>query len=171
MNSSDFLLADTKVVFEKTVESQLEDSKTITEYSGPLSQDLIALALASGEYSRFKVDPRMSSGEFEKLYKIWITKAWEKGEVLVFEKMEGMVTWSLENNSAQIGLIAVRDTSRGKGIGESMVKKAEALAYEKGAMKMKIPTQKANVPAINLYHKLGYKVSSQTYVYHYWNPF
>ena len=35
---------------------------------------------------------------------------------------------------------------------------------------MKIPTQKANTPALNLYKKMGYKIASQTNIYHYWNP-
>ena len=163
-------LMDVKLVFEKALKSESTFTDNIELYQGQLTEDLISLALASGEYSRFKVDPRLDQGEFEKLYQIWITKALQKREVLVYGALEGMVTCSVEGELGQIGLIAVKTSSRGKGIGEKLLKKAESWAFEKGARKMKIPTQKANTPALNLYKKMGYKIASQTNIYHYWNP-
>ena len=163
-------LMDVKLVFEKAMKSESTFTDNIALYQGQLTEDLISLALASGEYSRFKVDPRLDQGEFEKLYQIWITKALQKREVLVYGALEGMVTCSVEGELGQIGLIAVKASSRGKGIGEKLLKKAESWAFEKGARKMKIPTQKANTPALNLYKKMGYKIASQTNIYHYWNP-
>ena len=163
-------LMDVKLVFEKALKSESTFTDNIELYQGQLTEDLISLALASGEYSRFKVDPRLDQGEFEKLYQIWITKALQKREVLVYGALEGMVTCSVEGELGQIGLIAVKASSRGKGIGEKLLKKAESWAFEKGARKMKIPTQKANTPALNLYKKMGYKSASQTNIYHYWNP-
>ncbi|MDX5338116.1 MAG: GNAT family N-acetyltransferase [Cyclobacteriaceae bacterium] len=170
INSPEILQTDIKVVFEKILEPEEKSAEWVKEYQGHLTEELTSLAYASGEYSRFKTDPRLKAGEFEKLYHLWITKACEKGEVLVSGEMEGMVSYSLEKELAQIGLIAVKDSSRGKGIGKSLVQKAQALATEKGANKMRIPTQKANLPAMNLYHKMGYEIASQTFVYHYWNP-
>lgn len=169
IKSKDIQLMDVKLVFEKALKSESTFTDNIELYKGQLTEDLISLALASGEYSRFKVDPRLYQGEFEKLYQIWISKAIQKREVLVYGAMEGMVTCSVEGELSQIGLIAVKESSRGKGIGEQLVKKAESWAFEKGASKMKIPTQKANTPALNLYKKMGYKIASQTFIYHYWN--
>ncbi|WP_051287243.1 GNAT family N-acetyltransferase [Algoriphagus mannitolivorans] len=170
INSPEILQTDIKVVFEKILEPEEKSTEWEIEYQGPLTDELISLAYASGEYSRFKIDPRLKAGEFEKLYRLWITKAWKKGEVLVSGEMEGMVTYSVEKELAQIGLIAVKDSSRGKGLGKGLVNNAESSAREKGAIKMHIPTQKTNLPAMNLYHNMGYEIASQTFVYHYWNP-
>ncbi|MAN85653.1 MAG: hypothetical protein CL555_01900 [Algoriphagus sp.] len=119
-------LMDVKLVFEKALKSESTFTDNIELYQGQLTEDLISLALASGEYSRFKVDPRLDQGEFEKLYQIWITKALQKREVLVYGALEGIVTCSVEGELGQIGLIAVKASSRGKGIGEKLLKKAES---------------------------------------------
>ncbi len=169
INSEDIQLMDVKLIFEKALKSESTCSDIIEVYQGELTEDLISLALDSGEYSRFKVDPRLDQGEFEKLYHIWIRKALEKGEVLVDGEMEGMVTCKVDNDLAQVGLFAVKESSRGKGIGKDLLKKAESWAFEKGARIMKIPTQKANTPARSLYEKMGYKIASKTNIYHYWN--
>jgi dTDP-4-amino-4,6-dideoxy-D-galactose acyltransferase len=169
IKSKDIQLMDVKLVFEKALKSESTFTDNIEVYQGELTEELISLALDSGEYSRFKVDPRLDQGEFEKLYHIWMRKALEKREVLVDGEMEGMVTCKVDNDLAQVGLFAVKESSRGKGIGKDLLKKAESWAFEKGARIMKIPTQKANTPATNLYEKMGYKIASQTNIYHYWN--
>lgn len=169
ISSPEILETDSKVVFEKILEPEKKSSEWVKEYQGPLTEELSSLAYASGEYSRFKTDPRLKSGEFEKLYQIWIANSLKRNEVLVFGEMEGMVTCEVNQNSAQIGLIAVQESSRAKGIGENLLKNAESWAYAKGAQTMRIPTQKANIPAMHFYQRMGYKIVSQTFVYHYWN--
>ena len=56
---------DVKLVFEKALKSESTFTDNIELYQGQLTEDLISLALASGEYSRFKVDPRLDQGEFD----------------------------------------------------------------------------------------------------------
>ncbi|SFO48278.1 Ribosomal protein S18 acetylase RimI [Algoriphagus ornithinivorans] len=169
LNSPEILETDRKVVFEKILEHNKENRELVKEYQGPLTDDLITLAYASGEYSRFKTDQRLKFDEFEKLYQVWIGKALERTEVLIFGEMEGMLTCEVKENTTQIGLFAVKESSRGKGIGESLLIKAESRAFEKGANKIMIATQEKNIPATSLYRKMGYKIASKTFIYHYWN--
>ena len=126
------------------------------------------LALESGSFSRFKTDPRLQKGEFEKLYRLWIQKAISIGNVLIAPEMAGMITFDINEETAQIGLIAVDPEHRRKSWGKKLVLAAEKEAFAQGAKTMLIPTQEANIPAVRLYSELGYQLKEQTFIYHFW---
>ncbi|MCL4809445.1 MAG: GNAT family N-acetyltransferase [Thermoanaerobaculia bacterium] len=138
---------------------------------GPLT----ALALAAGEYSRFRVDPRIPSGAFQRLYETWIRRSCA-GEIAdaVIEAREpgiglcGMVTVSVDGDEGSIGLIAVAAEARGRGIGAILLRGAEEFMAGKGATRARVVTQGANRPACRLYESACYDVVSQTDVYHFW---
>jgi ribosomal protein S18 acetylase RimI-like enzyme len=126
--------------------------------------------LESGQFSRFKLDARLAQGEFQKLYKLWVLKAWENQNLVVSEDFSGFVSYSTNAIFAQIGLIAVDATHQRKGIGKLLVQSAEEKARSEGAELMQIATQAANMPACQLYEKLGYEVVERSYVYHFLEP-
>jgi len=172
---SQVLHVDTKCIFQKTLFLHTPTTpitKSIRPFKGEMNPELKALALQSGAYSRFKLDGRLVDREFERLYPRWMENALEDDFVLVYQgagTIQGMVTLTLSGENAQIGLIAVGETARGQGIGKALVQMAESFAFEKGARQMRIPTQKMNVPAVNLYQKLGYALAAEMYIYHYWD--
>ena len=138
------------------------------------SAELKELAFASGAHSRFKVDPNMPVQCFETLYGTWIRRSTLReiaDEVLVCGEagsIQGMVTLRLEGAVARIGLIAVNAESRGKGVGTGLVRAAEAWAAQRGASRMDVATQGANLQACALYRRCGYQVSAAEDVYHLW---
>ncbi len=146
------------------------------EYDGVNHQQLKALALESGTYSRFNVDPNFTNHEFEKLYLKWIADSIEKkvaDHVIVYkqdpDKCRGFVTLKFKEHFSEIGLIAVDKLSRGKGVGLGLLKYVNNLTRQKGLKKIVVSTQFENEPAMKLYEKAGYKIISKKYIYHLWN--
>jgi len=166
-NNPNLHLVDTKIIFEKSLEN-VNEVPEVSFYAGPLTKEVEDLAYLSGKYSRFRTDPRLQNEEFEKLYKIWISKAFEGNHILSPSNLEGLVTFGVENEKASIGLIAVAEQYQGRGWGKKLVQAAEWHANKSGAVTMQIPTQENNLPACKLYRSLGYKVVERDYVYHYW---
>mgnify|MGYP003676173925 FL=1 len=167
-SSPSIKLVDTKITFQKNL-SPLDQIEDIRKFNKPaLNDELIELAYLSGIYSRFKTDPRLQNQEFEKLYKLWINKAFENQEILIAPEQAGMVTYSVDKDMGAIGLIAVSENHQGKGWGRKLVQAAENKALHAGAKKMQIPTQETNIPACKLYQSLGYTPAEIAYVYHWW---
>lgn len=161
-------LVDIKATFFKRLDQSADGCSSLERPNGELDQRLVKLAFESGAYSRFKVDERLDNEEFEKLYRLWIQKAWENREILSLPEKEGMVTVSIDGDSGKIGLLAVHPDSRGKGWGKKLVKAAEMQAKREGAQGLYIPTQLDNLPACHLYQSTGYTLSQKEYIYHYW---
>ncbi len=140
---------------------------------GP-SPSLVELALASGSYSRFKVDPQMPGACFKTLYQAWIHRSTTReiaDEVLVAGEegdLQAMVTIRLDGITAHIGLIAVEAAARGRGLGSGLIHAAEGWASERGALRMEVVTQGANQAACSLYERCGYQILSEEDVYHLW---
>jgi dTDP-4-amino-4,6-dideoxy-D-galactose acyltransferase len=138
------------------------------------TSDLESLAVQSGEYSRFSVDPNVPKAKFQELYKIWIRKCLEKeiaDEVLVIregESVVGMVTLGDKNGKGDIGLVAVDRKCRGRKYGEMLVRGAQTWFLRNGYKLGQVVTQGENLSACNLYRKCGYSVAKVEYFYHFW---
>lgn len=158
---------DTKLTFQKELLQKSSFDPDITPFSGELNEELKALAFQSGIYSRFKTDPRLVNGEYEKLYSLWIQNAVRQREVLIAKENAGFISCHLSDQKAQIGLIAVTEDLRGKGWGKRLVLAAENFALAHNATQMLIPTQESNSPACALYRHLGYDLKEQVFIYHY----
>src|SRR5690606_2664394 len=130
----------------------------------------------SGEFSRFKVDNNFSNNEYEKLYSEWLIGSINKRlatDIIVKRldgKIVGFVTLTKKNvELADIGLVAVDSSYRGKGIGKELIFQVISLAKSQGYKKIQVVTQLDNRPANNLYKKCGFKKFSLTFIYHIWN--
>ncbi|REG91504.1 GNAT family N-acetyltransferase [Algoriphagus antarcticus] len=168
ISDSSIQLVDTKVTYSKAISNPIETSSDIRTYTGEMNEQLLKLAFESGVYSRFKSDTRLRQNEFQKLYEIWVKKAWESNAILEVPELRGMVSFSMEEKSASIGLIAVDKDSQGKGWGKKLMKAAEAYAAIRGSDQITVVTQEGNFPACRLYESLGYQLVEKVYVYHYW---
>lgn len=141
---------------------------------GDPSPSMVELAMTSGSYSRFKLDPQMPHACFEALYRTWIRRSTAReiaDEVLVAGeegKIQGMVTIRIAGSAAHIGLIAVEAAARGKGLGRTLIRAAECWAFDRGAERMEVVTQGGNQAACSLYERCGYRVISEEDVYHLW---
>jgi len=134
----------------------------------------VELAIQSGRYSRFSVDPRFPREKFEQLYKHWIIQSLQKKmakEVLVVQekgRTVGMVTLRETLGRGDIGLIAVQSEHRGKGYGTQLVRAAQHWYLDHGYVHAQVVTQGDNVPACRLYEKCGYSVEKIQFFYHFW---
>lgn len=135
---------------------------------------LEGLAVQSGEYSRFSVDPRFPRDKFEELYKTWIRKSVAgelADEVLTIrrdEEVVGLITLVTVNGSGDIGLIAVDKESRGRRFGETLVRAAQRYFIDRRLERGRVVTQSDNTAACKLYEQCGYSIKKVEYVYHFW---
>jgi len=181
------VLADRKVTFARPLAASEQHQATAAEaieYRNAVpSADLVELALASGVYSRFRTDPRMSVERFEAMYRIWIARS-VSGELadavlvvpldasaaqsLASQRLAGMITISLREREASIGLVAVAEAARGRGVGQTLLRAGHAWMRTHGAQRASVATQLANLPACRLYQRGGYEPASVQHVYHFW---
>ena len=170
-------LVDTKTVLIKNIEK--EDVKScaleIVSYrKNELDNDLLNLALQSGEFSRFKVDCNFKKGTFENLYKLWIEKSIYReiaSEVFVYLEKDapiGFITIQINGSTADIGLFAVNVNERNKAIGKKLLVKAEEYCKENFVKNIRVVTQRNNISAMNFYQKNGFKLVQNENIYHKW---
>ena len=176
----DGFLADKKTTYVIDLEhirKQLIEEPIIgiKEYvSMETNDELYDLAIQSGIFSRYNVDPNIGKEHFEKLYKLWILKSVNKTLAeKVFVSMDkdnigGMVTVGMKNGRGDIGLIAVNERMRGKNVGVNLTRSAQKWAIGKGCRYAQVVTQGDNLAACKLYEKCGYHVESIVNFFHFW---
>lgn len=170
-------LADEKVTYSIEVTEELNFPVTdhiLTYNSNKASEKLKTLALQSGLYSRFKIDPDFHNNEFERLYTEWIEKSVERklaDEVLIYSEgddFQGFITLVLHENSGSIGLIAVDENQRGKAIGKKLIGAVVQYFYDHKITTIDVVTQKSNYAACRFYESCGFKIKSIVNIYHLW---
>jgi dTDP-4-amino-4,6-dideoxy-D-galactose acyltransferase len=139
-----------------------------------IPNDLYDLALQSGIFSRFKTDKNFINHEFERLYRIWIEKsvagtlAKEVFVAVLNEKIEGMLTLGEKNERTDIGLFAVNQAQRGKGIGRRLFEAAVMKSKQMSVFSLQVVTQRDNKAACDFYEKIGFKKDKMEYIFHFW---
>jgi len=146
---------------------------------GPASPRLVELAVAAGAFSRFRVDPSIPAERFERLYEAWIERS-TRGEladvVLIAVPADsdagadplGMVTVSVAEGAGSVGLIAVDERARGRGVGLLLMRAAHRWMQGRGAARAAVVTQLDNEPAVRLYERSGYHLADVKNFYHFW---
>ena len=174
-------LVDERTTYVRPVDPQLAGHipEGVVSFAGPWPDaELRALGIASGQYSRFRTDPRMPRHVFEQIYEAWVARS-VAGEIadIVYVYREGtqtparclgLVTVGVANGRADIGLLAVAPEARGRGTGRALVRAAGAWAAARGVSVEQVVTQGSNAPARRLYESSGYRVESVIPVYHLW---
>jgi len=160
------------------------DRETIKQFNDSISfssekhsyDEIRSLTLQSGVYSRFQIDGNFKNNEYEKLYTEWIKKSISKEIsidiiiILIENKIVGFAT--LNKKSAQladIGLVAVDEKYRGRGIAKELINRAIFKAKKLGFKEIQVVTQNENKPARKLYETIGFNSIKTTNIYHYWN--
>jgi len=135
---------------------------------------MIKLAIQSGEHSRFRNDSKFPSELFDKLFTCWIMRsvvkeiAWEVLVVKEGNDLLGLITLGVKGERADIGLLAVADYARGKGIGSVLVADADKRFAESGYALAQVVTQRSNLGACKLYESCGYQIENIENVFHFW---
>jgi dTDP-4-amino-4,6-dideoxy-D-galactose acyltransferase len=166
---------DCKVVLSYSIGSRITDNDCVCSCDEWMYDSLLSLALQSGEYSRFKLDPKFEPKAFSRLYEEWLKSSLDRviaDEVLSFNDSEGLpigfVTLGKKGDYCEIGLLAVNESSRGQGIGKKLIYQAINYTLAQGYKELRVPTQKRNIKALEFYKRMNFKVIDETYIYHYW---
>lgn len=177
INAYSCSFSETRVVFEKEV---LGNNNFLSTHIVSIHDvnykinDLYELALESGKFSRFHLDPKFSKENFKKLYMTWIDNSLNKsfaGGFLVYkilDKIVGFVTYKTCEDVATIGLIGINFKHQGKGLGTQLINAVENQLINTGFYILRIPTQLKNKEACNFYKKLRYLPVEKTQIKHYW---
>lgn len=164
---------DIKVEFQFNAKLQkLNPNFSIQLWKGNITNAVIELGIESGRYSRFKNDPLLPSGSFERMYTEWVKQSihGSMGNELYFigdeDHVKGFITLSYLKTHAEIGLIAVDRKNRKNGIGTSLIEWAINKTAELNLNKLTVVTQQQNISACKLYEKCGGDIFKREYIYH-----
>jgi dTDP-4-amino-4,6-dideoxy-D-galactose acyltransferase len=171
--------ADEKLTYVKELPEEPISlpGSSYTPYAYPGSTanpSIIRLALQSSENSRFRVDPQFPGELCDRLYTCWVSRsiskelAWEVLVVAEAGDYLGLITLGASNGRGDIGLLAVTEQARGKGIGKALVAAAENRFIQNHDSVVQVVTQKHNLGACHLYETCGFKIDTIYSIFHFW---
>lgn len=170
-------ITDEKLTYHKKIleANAPDESIRMLEKEFIPSEQVISIAIQSGVYSRFNVDKLFPKEKFRELYRLWCVNSINRKiaeEVFVYEfggVIAGLITVGIKSGIPDIGLLAVDEVYRGKGIGHKLVAAVEYWAInQKKVNELQVVTQSANLPACIFYEKAGFHLQQKQYVYHCW---
>lgn len=149
------------------------NNDVLNAHRGNFQREFLDLALMSGEYSRFRSDDRLVTGEYEKLYYTWAErglKGNDDGFVFLRDnKINGLITLASNGNGRfKVGLLAVLSDCREQGVGSLLTDLVCGRARERAGGELQVTTQKANKKAHNFYLNRGFTLYNEQNVYHWW---
>jgi dTDP-4-amino-4,6-dideoxy-D-galactose acyltransferase len=172
LNNRHCPVLDHKITYAiDNIQGPVTTAPFITHYQGPLTQDLLRLAILSGHESRFRKDTSLNP-KFELLYTQWITKSLSgqlADAVLIAtinNAIKGFVTIKKTTQHGEIGLIAIDPAAQRQGIGSELMKAAHNWYYQNGLTAAFVTTQLTNTGACRLYEKSGYSAYNTRLIYH-----
>jgi dTDP-4-amino-4,6-dideoxy-D-galactose acyltransferase len=126
---------------------------------------LRGLAADAFRLSRFSADPFFSDEQVRAFHREWVKNLYGglAQAVLVCElggSMAGFVTCAMTGDEGRIPLIATHHGYRRRGVGRGLVSAALRWFAEAGARVAHVKTQSVNYPALALYHRAGFAIST-----------
>lgn len=175
LENSGFRLVDTNVVFDKTIntiEGAFSSGHCTVRFATPSDEEqTVELARRSFRFSRFHLDPQIPRQKADIIKAEWVRNYFrgERGDAMVIAEIDGAVVGFIQllhqAERLVIDLIAVDEGHRRKNIASDMIAFAEANAGESATYV--VGTQIANIPSMRLYERLGFRMASASYVFHY----
>jgi len=173
-----FQLVDTRVTLRRSgalAPASLEPPRVrVRPYSDSDFAGLREIARTNHRNTRFSNDGHFPSALCDALYERWIENSCQghADRVLVAEwegQPAGYITCHRESSSAgRIGLFAVDERARGKGLGADLIREAIQWFQSEEIRDILVATQGDNEPAQRVYRKRGFLVESIRLWFHYW---
>ncbi|HQR03433.1 MAG: GNAT family N-acetyltransferase [Proteobacteria bacterium] len=158
-----------------TLHTDLSDLSQIESYSSVVPNEALeALAIQSGRYSRFNLDPAFPQEKFEAMYRKWIQRSVSReiADTVLVIRQQGrevaMVTLGKAAGTGSVGLIAVDRAFRGRGYGSLLMQAARHWFIAQGFERVNIITQGKNKESRSLFERCGYRVDRMEFVHHFW---
>jgi len=134
---------------------------------------IIAIARTAYAGSRFYNDPNFTSEQCEDLYATWTENSFrgyaDRVYVIDADRPAGYITCHYRDGIGSIGLIAVADWARGRGLGSELVSSSLQFFADSGARTASVVTQGGNISAQRLYQRCGFLTRSIQLWYHRWS--
>ncbi len=150
----------------------LERNKLINHATKDDLEELRSLVGEIFIYSRFFQDPKFRVLDVGGMYLAWLEELLaSQAEIAVLKtaSLEGFITLEAVNQDvAKIGLLAVKQSARGRGAGVALVNWSIQQAIQKGFKSIQVGTQLMNLPAVRLYEKTGFQIQATKYRVHLW---
>jgi len=168
-----FYLVDTSVTFEKNISTGccLTKSNEIRFAKPEDVKSTVELARNNFAYTRFFLDEKIDNEVANLVKAKWVENYFlrKRGTHMVVALIDGQIkgfTQLIKQDKLLIvDLIAVIENERNKGLGGDMMIFAEQSVDD--IERIRVGTQVANVPAIRLYEKMGYRFTKGQYIFHY----
>ena len=139
------------------------------------------IALTSHRDTRFHADRHFDPARCDELYATWIENS-VRGyatQVLVADEeigAVGYITLHIDSHereqavarTARIGLFAVDERWRGRGLGRSLLRRAAEVLHEQGVQGTSVVTPGRNTGALKLYKSAGFRTTDVSLWYHRW---
>lgn len=170
-------LVDRRTLLRRALPSSVGDKTIVCDGDIATLSDLPrlrALSLQSAQFSRFRTDPAMPTDAWVRLYERWADNSLAgtmADAVLVARfagEVVGMLTVGCREGAGTIGLFAVDEAVRGRGLGTALLDRGSAWFSEQGCTTASVVTQGDNLAAQRLYERAGYDIIEVTDVYHLW---
>jgi ribosomal protein S18 acetylase RimI-like enzyme len=133
------------------------------------------LAARSHYDSRFYVDGRFSREACDQLFRTWIERSCGDrsfaGAVFVAELNDrpcGYITCTVKGDYGEIGLIAVDERFRRRGLGQALLATGGHWFREQNAKTVGVVTQGRNISALRMYEQYGFLIESIRLWFHWW---
>jgi len=172
-----FRLADIRVTLETRLNADQVhacENLLVRRASAGQMGALKAIARLSHKETRFYHDPHFQQSRCDALYETWIEKSCNGYADMVYtvelgEIVAGYITCHLDNETAgHIGLLAVSEIARGKGVGSALIHAAMNWFAGQQRSLVTVVTQGRNIGAQRLYQRCEFVTRSVELWYHYW---
>lgn len=172
-----FRLADVRLTLGRPLEAAPACPADVAPWRSDDLEALVAIARVSHRDTRFYADAGFPRDRADALYELWIRKscttAWAD-EVLVAREGDrplGYVACHLDPGGAgRIGLLAVAEAARGRGLGRALNAAALAWFAGQGCARATVVTQGRNTAALRAYERAGFTVEQVQLWLHRWRP-
>lgn len=126
---------------------------------------------AFSQGTRFHLEESFKAGKIEELHRQWISNLIDDKDVRIYvhrveDRVTGYITVKVtDSRVGHIGLFAVAESFKGKGIGAKLLKGAEAILHEE-LTGLRVVTESINYPALKVYCDSGFRVRRALNVLH-----
>ena len=168
-----------KYFYEKSNKIIYKSNYLIKSADANEKEEIAQIAYDEFKFSRFHIDPFFSDTLASKLKYEWVlnyflgkrgdnlfvAKEKEDGSVLGFILLKDQINQKNENKYTVIDLLATTSKFNKKGVASSLISYSVDNYIQFN--KIFVGTQAVNIPANNLYQKLGFRMENSSYIYHY----
>ena len=167
-----FRLIDTNVQLTRRA-APIESGPAACRFATAVDEPAVrAIAAHAFSQTRFHLDPRIPNETANRIKEEWAGNffAGRRGDWMVVAEHGGNVAGFLQalrgdGDVLVIDLIAVSEAGRRRGLARSMIAHAATACFGRDVA-MRVGTQIANISSLAMYRRLGFELTSASYVLH-----